>query len=293
MRLRRLRAGDRDAVLHTWNAAAEHDPLTPALLEEKLQGDADYAPGLALAAEEGGELAGFVVAVLRPTRVGYVKLLAVDGPRRRAGIGSALLGAAEERLSRVGARSVRLLESAPNYLTPGIDCRYREAIAFVRARGYRETGEARNLAVDLARAWHAPDAPGDVEIRRASVADRSALRRLLDANWPSWNAECEVALMRSPPSLHVALRGGRVLGFAAWDANNRGTGWFGPMGVAPAVRRSGVGCVLLHRCLDDMRRQGHDAAVIAWVDNAPFYVRCAGAVPARTFIRFEKTLHAD
>jgi mycothiol synthase len=186
-----------------------------------------------------------------------------------------------------------MLESAPNYLTPGIDRRYREAIAFVQARGYRQIGEARNLAVTLTGDVREPGAAPDAEVRRATIEDRPASRRFLDEHWPSWNAEAEAALARSPPSLHLAFRNGRVIGFAAWDANNRGTGWFGPMGVAPGERRNGIGRILLHRCLDDMRRQGHDAAVIAWVDNAPFYARCAGAVPARTFVRFEKDLHAD
>jgi predicted N-acetyltransferase YhbS len=65
------------------------------------------------------------------------------------------------------------------------------------------------------------------------------------------------------------------------------------MGVALDARGSGIGCVLLHRCLDDLRVQGHDAAVIAWADNAPFYQRCAGAAPSRTFARFEKVMHED
>jgi N-acetylglutamate synthase-like GNAT family acetyltransferase len=135
--------------------------------------------------------------------------------------------------------------------------------------------------------------PAGIEVRRALRADAPALNAFLDSHWPSWRAEAAVALASEPATLHLALRDGRVVGFAAWDANNRGTGWFGPMGVDPRERGSGLGCVLLHRCLDDMRAQGHDAAVIAWVDNAPFYERCAGAVPSRNFARFEKLLHED
>ena len=292
MRLRQLRAGDRDAVLQIWNAGARYDPLAPALLDEKLRDD-DVEPGLALAAIHAGDLAGFVVAVLRPTGVGYVKLLAVAPQYQRCGIGSALLEAVEGELARRGARSIRMLESAPNYLTPGIDRRYREAIAFVAARGYARVGEARNLSVDLTREYPARAVAGGIEVRRATAADGPTVARFLDGLWATWKAEAGAALANAPPSLHLALRAEHIIGFAAWDANNRGTGWFGPMGIAPEARRSGIGCALLHRCLDDMRRQGHDAAVIAWVDNAPFYVRCAGAAPARTFLRFEKILYAD
>ena len=135
--------------------------------------------------------------------------------------------------------------------------------------------------------------PDGVAVRRATRDDSAPLDAFLDAHWPSWAAEVGIALNNQPPTLHIALRDGRAVGFAAWDANNRGTGWFGPMGVAPDEQGAGLGCVLLQRCLDDMRGQGHDAAVIACVYNAPFYERCAGAVPSRRFVRFEKSLHED
>ena len=146
-----------------------------------------------------------------------------------------------------GARAIRLLESAPNYLSPGIDVRNAAALAFAAAAGYRQVGEARNLAVDLARRGTPRDCPDGVEVRRAVPEDTAALNAFLDAHWPAWKAEVGVALKNVPPALHLALRDGRVVGFAAWDANNRGTGWFGPMGVEPEARRTGLGCLLARR----------------------------------------------
>ena len=294
MEIRPLQRDDGDAVLELWNCAASHDLLTIGLLEEKTWDDDDFDPDLAIIAMEGGDILGFAVGVLRrETRRGYVKLLAVEPARQREGIGRALVETLETGLARKGARTIRLLESAPNYLAPGVDTRDAAALAFAAASGYRQVGEARNLSVDLAPRSATRAVPDGVAVRRATRDDSAPLDAFLDAHWPSWAAEVGIALNNQPPTLHIALRDGRAVGFAAWDANNRGTGWFCPMGVAPDEQGAGLGCVLLQRCLDDMRGQGHDAAVIAWADNAAFYERCAGAVLARTFFRFEKSLHED
>ena len=294
MDLRGLHRDDRDSILGLWNRAAPFDALSAGLLEEKAWGDADFDPGFALAAVDDGVIVGFVVGVLRSElQRGYVKLLAVEPGHQRQGVGRALLETLETRLAGQGARSIRLLESAPNYLVPGVDTRDEAALAFAAAAGYRHVGDAQNLSVDLAATPPARAAPDGVEVRRASQDDATALYAFLKRHWPSWKAEATVALRNEPATLHLAFRDDCVVGFAAADANNLGTGWFGPMGVAPGERGSGIGCVLLHRCLDDLRAQGHDAAVIAWADNAPFYARCAGAVLSRTFARFEKVMLED
>jgi mycothiol synthase len=297
MTLRPITRADDGALRALWNAACPFDPLSEALYEEKVWGDPDLAPDLALVAEEGSEPVGFGVAVRRPGAAhGTVKLLAVAPPHWRRGHGSALLAALEERLRGVGTSAVRLGESAPNYLVPGLDPRYTRAMLLAVARGYARFGETYNLDVDLeAEAWEtdpeeAALAGRGVEVRRAAAGDREAVRAFLDVHWPAWQAEVGQSLGQEPVALHLAFRGGDLLGFSAYDGNNLGTGWFGPMGTAPAARGLGIGGVLLRRCLRDLRAQGLPRAVIPWVGPIAFYAHHAGASVARVFYRYEKPL---
>lgn len=297
MTVRPLLPSDAEAAHALWNRSAPLDRVSPAVFHEKVWGE---PAGRAVAADdEDGRLVGIGVGVLWPapdTVRGSVRLLAVAPEARRRGVGARLLTALEDGLRPLGAAVVRIGEAAPNYLTPGIDVRNEAGLAFAEAQGYRTIGEAVNLGVDLAADdWSTVEAErplGEVgvEVHRASEADRPSLSRLLDAHWPAWQAEADRALANDPPSLHLAHRDGDVLGFAAYDANNVGTGWFGPMGTDPAARGLGVGAVLLRRCLHDLRGQGHDRATIAWAAALPFYERAAGAIVERRFRRVEKRL---
>lgn len=298
MTLRPLRRPDAEALLGLWNRAAAHDPLSPALFEEKVWADPGVTPDLALAADDGGEIAGFAVGVVRPAEGGprgVIKLLAVAPERQREGIGSRLVDALESAMRDAGATTVRLGESPPNYLTPGLDPRYTRAMLLFEQRGYERLQEAYHMAADLnqpfdtAEAERALDADG-VTVRRAAPDDRPAVEAFLEKNWPPWQAEVGRTFENEPVSLHLALEGGAVLGFSAYDANNVGTGWFGPMGTAAAARGRGVGAVLLKRCLADMRAQGHATSTIPWVAPIAFYAHHVGAEISRIFYRYEKRL---
>ena len=295
-----LRPPDRDELgqlLLLWNDCAAFDPMTAVLFDEKILGDVDVALEDCVVAEIENDVAGFAVPVLRHTRDGlrgYVKLLAVATAMQGGGIGRTLLEHCENSLRRAGARTVRLVESAPNYLAPGIDSRNRGAIRFAEACGYALFAEACNLAVDLRDATFgvpAADVPdAGIPVRRAKPADQDAAQAFVGLHWQPWLREVAAAFANAPPTLYLAFDGDRVVGFAAYDANNRGTGWFGPMGVDPAVGGAGVGRELLYRCLADLQAQGLGTATIPWVKPVAFYEKCAGARLVRTFQRFEKNL---
>ncbi|MFF3166315.1 GNAT family N-acetyltransferase [Streptomyces sp. NPDC003273] len=99
--LRPALPADLDAVLAFWRTAAEGTSISDdrAGVERLITRD----PGALILAEVEGELAGTVIAGFDGWRC-HLYRLAVDPGRRRQGIGSALLAAAEERFAVLGGR---------------------------------------------------------------------------------------------------------------------------------------------------------------------------------------------
>lgn len=297
MTLRPIRRSESEALRALWNRAAAHDPLSVGLFEEKVWADPGFDERVSLAVEEERNVTGFAFGVVRDgeeSKRGVIKFLAVAPERQREGIGTCLVDALEAAMRNLGATSVRLGESPPNYLAPGLDPRYTRAMLLFQKRGYVRLQEAKHMEVDLVGQTFntAADeqrlAGGGIVIRRADKADENRVMAFLDENWPPWKAEVGRTFANVPVSLHLAFEGEAVLGFSAYDANNVGTGWFGPMGTAPAARGNGVGAVLLKRCLADLKAQGHRTSTIPWVDPVAFYAHHVGAEISRLFYRYEK-----
>ncbi|MGY5104851.1 GNAT family N-acetyltransferase [Streptomyces sp. 900105245] len=100
-RVRPAGPDDLDAVLAFWKTAAEGTSISDdrAGVERLVERD----PDALLLAESGGQLVGTVIAGFDGWRC-HLYRLAVHPERRRRGIGSALLAAAEERFTRLGGR---------------------------------------------------------------------------------------------------------------------------------------------------------------------------------------------
>lgn len=302
MKVRLLRDTDVELLLSLMNRTLRYDQLTPELLEEKVWDDCDFSNNLALVVEHDKRVIAFVMGVVRgtaPQRIGYIKFLVVDERYQRKGAGTRLLQEMEKRLRAQGVQVLRILESTPNYLVPGLDPRYTRAMIFFEKNGYQRFGETWNLDADLSRekfstreAEKALVAKG-VDIRRATASDADAMRDFLAQHWPAWIGEVSQSFKNRPVSLHLAFRDSRVIAFSAHNCNNFNTGWFGPMGTDPAARKLGIGGILLRRCLADIKNAGHRFATIPWVGPIAFYLRYAGAEVSRVFYRYEKRFEAE
>lgn len=279
MTTRAVETADLAALVALWNASAAFDPVTETLLQEKVWGDADFRPSACLV---DPDFRAFGMGVDRPNGKGYVKFLLVHPEHRRRGLGTALLQQLEENLR---SPILRVCESHPNYLVPGVDVRYTPALLMLEKRGYQKVAETFNLICDLNQTFDDLDRPG---IRRAEPTDQPSVMAFLAEHFALWQPEVARMFANRPISLHLAQDGNELIGFSGYDGNNLGTGWFGPMGTHPQRRGAGVGGVLLRRCLADLKNQGLHSAIIPWVGPYGFYSHHCGARIDRVFWRYEK-----
>ena len=117
---------------------------------------------------------------------------------------------------------------------------------------------------------------GGFVVRRARPWELTPVREFVARNFGArWADEISVGFARQPVSVYVALREGRLLGFAAYECTRRN--FFGPTGVVEAERGRGLGRALLLASLWALREMGYAYAVIGGVGPADFYARAVGA----------------
>jgi GNAT superfamily N-acetyltransferase len=203
-----------------------------------------------------GDFAGASVTCGR-----WLRILAVDRGQRGRGIGTALLRDAESR------GTIGIGAEAGNYFIPGVT---EGQEAFFEKRGYKETARTQNLETTELPAY------GE---RRTPDSERERVLDFIERHFGRiWAFEAANGI------LFHAEENGEVVGFAAHEANNRGLGWFGPTGVAPAHRGKGIGQRLLLACLADARRLGYGRVVIPWTDALEFYAKACNAQVSSRFV---------
>ncbi|MFG1675523.1 GNAT family N-acetyltransferase [Micromonospora sp. NPDC049282] len=276
---------------------AAEAPAVVATLADRAAADRTV---LRLGAVRDGALLGVLVGSLSATdpRLGHVDLVAVAPAERRRGVGAALLTEAETRLAALGASELLLAGNPPHYAWPGIDVRYTPAVCAALRLGYRQDRTAWNMTAALTegspalRPTEAAEqrlAAHGVTVRRAEPADLPALTAFARSVFGgTWDGELAGSVGRPDAGTHLAERDGEILGFAAYGSAR--PSWFGPMGTAPAAEGSGIGGVLLRRCLRDQAAAGIVAAQIGWVGPVPFYSGVAGARIERVFFLYRKAI---
>jgi mycothiol synthase len=299
--IKKLKPSDQlDKIVRFWNNNVILDPITIEILKEKTFSDPDFDADLNLLVEESGEILSFMQGVIRTIasdkKMGWIKLFATDTKRRRQRLATTLFQQIEQKMKNDGVTVIRLIDSVPNYFQPGLDPRYTEAIAFSHHHGFKRFADTANMEVDLEHQDFKADlvelelASQGIFIQRAKNEDLPLVLELLNQYFDHWIPEVKIAFENNPISLHIAQNLGKVIAFSAYDTNNLNTGWFGPMGTDPECRGKGIGRVLLKRCLNDIKNQGHNKAIIPWEGPISFYLHHVNAKVTRVFWRYEKEM---
>jgi [ribosomal protein S18]-alanine N-acetyltransferase len=118
----------------------------------------------------------------------------------------------------------------------------------------------------------------DLTLRKASIAEADRLGRLAFASWDSSMQQIlrpetdeldderdglllsfQLFCINAGPSITVAERNGKVIGWAACEAMSA---YISDLWVAPEFQRQGVGQLLLRRIEQDIFRAGYDVSVL-------------------------------
>lgn len=124
----------------------------------------------------------------------------------------------------------------------------------------------------------APWKRAGIVIKRAMTPDKFLVLDFVRQNFAeAWASECDAAFANKPVSCFVAVREGKVVGFACYEATWKD--YFGPTGVAKECRGMGLGTALLLRALGGLWDMGYAYGIIGGAVSAiPFYEKTVGAV---------------
>jgi GNAT superfamily N-acetyltransferase len=289
--IRPFQVGDGPALAAAWTAAAPADPISYQRFRDLFLLDRNFdAAGLQVAVIDD-QLVGAAYAVRRLIAVdaddlepatGWIPFFFVHPEYRGHGLGRELLSAAMDWLRSHGRSEVYFSSYTPNYFLPGLDAaRYPSAARLLAGLGFERGYDA--VAMDRSLVGYAKP----VEVRKRidaltaegysfgtpSSDELTALIAIAGAEFnPDWARAIREGVVSGLPldRIVVARRPGRtpssraILGWAMHGTYEAVIDRFGPFGVLPASRGTGLGKVLLHLTLERMVAAGAHSAWFLW-----------------------------
>lgn len=121
-------------------------------------------------------------------------------------------------------------------------------------------------------------AAAGIVVRRAIAPEAHVVLKWIGKHFhPAWVSEASKGLAQNPVTVWIAVKDGKLLGFACHDTTAKG--FFGPTGVDEAARGQGIGEALLIATLKGMREAGYGYAVIGDPGPIAFYQKRLDAMP--------------
>lgn len=312
--IRTHRSGDELGFITAWNQSMPADGISEKTFITRILADINFDPAGLIIAEEDDRIVGGLMAIVRRTPMsgidiepdtGWITTFFVHPDYRRRGIGHALMDAADAYFRHHNRHTVFFASYTPGYFVPGIDrIQYPWGAALLEASGFKKLYQAAAMDKNLV-GFEIPKDVRDVEAaRRAEGYHVEKLTlpyvaEVIDFNDrefdPDWTRSIREALKTGVPmsNILVVLRDEKVVGFCIYGAYDGINERFGPFGVAESLRGTGLGKVLLYRCLEQMRQEGLHTAWFLWTGEKEaaghLYLR-AGFTITRRFDVMKKIL---
>lgn len=286
-RFRAFRAEDLDGLLVAMSASAPTDAVTREAFSETVLLDDNFQPGGLLVAEADGDVVGAIYAVTAlsaatpvPADGSWITFFFVHPAWQGQGIGTELVSRAVAWLAEQGAAWVNFSGYAPAYFLPGLDANlYPDAMRVLTKAGfgiqYSPVAMDSNLAV-----YHTPANLLELRAQRESEGYRffpagygdlpEAIAFATERMAPDWGQVIRDSVQRHGHPERVLLcrdAQGTVVGFATYASYGGIVERFGPFGVDEAQRGTGLGKILLHLTLTQMRSEGAHSAWFLWTDE--------------------------
>lgn len=300
--VRAFAPGDESSLIDAWNRSLPGDPTTPAWFRDCVLLDPNFDPdGLRVAAVDG-RVVGCAYAVRRLTplapgtdlepEAGWIPFFFVEPAQRGGGLGGVLLQEALDFLTGKGRTRVDFASYTPNYVLPGVDpVLYPEAVRLLTSRGFATLYEP--VAMDRSLVGYIT--PDDVhEIRKNREKEGYEFRTPQDGELPelirfaadAFNPDWGEAIRKFPDNGRLVIaRNSGIVGFAAYGAYRGIPERFGPFGVDPGERGTGLGKILLHDTMTRMRAEGLHSSWFLWTGEASpaghLYTKAGYAVTRR------------
>jgi GNAT superfamily N-acetyltransferase len=126
----------------------------------------------------------------------------------------------------------------------------------------------------------------EVTIKRAEIEDKQILVSFASEHFGAgWTETIENGFHKRVIPIFLARKDGNIVGFSSYDVYRDQKGIYGPMGVVKTERKKGLGSLLLHEALSDMKQQGYAYIVLGEAGPIEYYEKECGAtlIPLNSF----------
>ena len=216
------------------------------------------------------------------------------------GLGSQLINTAENYIRSHGKQEIYVSGYTPNYIYQGINVLYADYIALFQQEGYAEKSRSASIAIDLTQ-YSRPADIDELKLQREQegflfthLTDEYIPEMLKYAS-PNFNHRLRRILQETMDrkKFNLVVYDGKVIGVTVFGDPYSCEERFGPYSVSPEFRGKGLGKILLHECLTEMKSCGLKNA---WAQSTPiastatFVYAKAGFQRTAEYITFQKSI---